>query len=144
MATLIGSPPRTCLSWATATSQGKGRSRVVLAGLEWAAALGVDALLTVPGDTPFIPRGWLPRWLLRQPARRAMGARTIWSHSGRSRAATNLRRLLSTPGRRDIAHFASAIGMRRIDFAVAKWDPFLNVNTPEDLALARTIAEGET
>ena len=56
----------------------------------------------------------------------------------------NLRRSLSTPGRRDIVYFASAIGMRRIDFAVAKWDPFLNVNTPEDLALARTIAEGET
>ena len=33
--------------------------------------------------------------------------------------------------------------MRRVDFPVAKWDPFLNVNTPEDLALARAIAEGE-
>src|SRR4029077_4702387 len=29
----------------------------VLAGLDWAASLGADALLTVPGDTPFIPQG---------------------------------------------------------------------------------------
>ena len=35
--------------------------------------------------------------------------------------------------------------MRRVDFPAAKWDPFLNVNTPEDLAAARAIAEkGET
>ncbi len=34
--------------------------------------------------------------------------------------------------------------MRQVDFAVAKWDPFLNVNTPEDLALTRAIAEEET
>ena len=39
--------------------------------------------------------------------------------------------------------FAAAIGMRRVDFAVAKWDPFLNVNTPEDLTLARAIAEAD-
>ena len=47
-------------------------------------------------------------------------------------------------GPRDIARFAAGIGMRRVDFAVAKWDPFLNVNTPEDLAAARALAEGET
>jgi molybdenum cofactor guanylyltransferase len=52
--------------------------------------------------------------------------------------------VLSAPGRRDIARFAAGIGMRRVDFAVAKWDPFLNVNTPDDLAAARAIAAGET
>jgi hypothetical protein len=36
-----------------------------------------------------------------------------------------------------------AIGTRRVDFAVAKWDPFLGVSTPEDLALTRAIAETE-
>ena len=50
--------------------------------------------------------------------------------------------MLAVPGRRDVAHFAATIGMRRVDFPAAKWDPFLNVNTPEDLAAARAIAEG--
>ena len=43
-----------------------------------------------------------------------------------------------------LGRFAAGIGMRRVDFAVAKWDPFLNVNTPEDLAAARALAQGET
>jgi molybdopterin-guanine dinucleotide biosynthesis protein A len=55
-----------------------------------------------------------------------------------------LRRLFSAPGRRDVTHFARSIGMRRVDFPVAKWDAFMNVNTPEDLTVARTIAEEET
>jgi molybdenum cofactor guanylyltransferase len=123
---------------------GEGPLAGVLAGLEWAAALGADALLTVPGDTPFIPRR-LAVALAPPPACAASNGRAhhlvaLWPLTCRD----DLRRLLSTPGRRDIAHFASAIGMRRIDFAVTKWDPFLNVNTPEDLALARTIAEDET
>jgi molybdenum cofactor guanylyltransferase len=123
---------------------GEGPLAGLLAGLEWAAALGADALLTVPGDTPFIPPG-LAAALAPPPACAASNGRVhhlvaLWPLTCRD----DLRRLLTTPGRRDIAHFASAIGMRRIDFAIAKWDPFLNVNTLEDLALARTIAEGET
>jgi molybdopterin-guanine dinucleotide biosynthesis protein A len=115
----------------------------VLAGLDWAAALGAGALLTVPGDTPFIPAG-LAAALAPAPACAASNDRphylvALWPVSCRG----DLRRLLSTPGRRDVAHFAAQIGMRRVDFPAAKWDPFLNVNTPEDLAKARAIAEGE-
>ena len=51
---------------------------------------------------------------------------------------------LTAPGRRDVVSFSDHIGMRRVDFLVAKWDPFLNVNTPDDLAAARAIAEGDT
>ena len=123
--------------------QGEGPLAGVLAGLDWAATLGVDALLTVPGDTPFIPAG-LAAALTPTPACAASNGRAhnlvaLWPVACRG----ELRRLLSAPGRRDIVHFARAIGMRRVDFAVAKCDPFLNVNTPEDLALARAIAEAE-
>lgn len=123
--------------------QGEGPLAGVLAGLDWAATLGVDALLTVPGDTPFIPAG-LAAALTPPPACAASNGRAhhlvaLWPVACRG----ELRRLLSAPGRRDIVHFARAIGMRRVDFAVAKCDPFLNVNTPEDLALARAIAEAE-
>ena len=122
---------------------GQGPLAGLLAGLDWAAALGADALLTVPGDTPFVPPG-LAAALAPPPACAASNGRlhhlvALWPITCRD----NLRQLLSARGRRDIAHFAGAIGMRRVDFTVAKWDPFLNVNTPEDLALARAIAEAE-
>ncbi len=123
---------------------GEGPLAGVLAGLDWAAGLGADALLTVPGDTPFIPRG-LASALAPAPACAASNGRphplvALWPVGCRD----DLRRLLSVPGRRDVGHFARSIGMRRVDFPVSKWDAFLNVNTPDDLAIARTIAEGET
>lgn len=123
---------------------GEGPLAGVLAGLEWAAGLGAGTLLTVPGDTPFIPRG-LAAALAPAPACAASNGRlhplvALWP----VRCRDELRRLLSAAGRRDVAHFAQSIGMRRVDFPVAKWDAFMNVNTPDDLTVARTIAEGET
>lgn len=123
---------------------GQGPLAGLLAGLEWAAGLGADTLLTVPGDTPFIPSG-LAAALSPAPACAASNGRlhplvALWPVGCRDA----LRQLLSAPGRRDVAHFARSIGMRRVDFPAAKWDAFMNVNTPDDLAIARTIAEGET
>jgi molybdenum cofactor guanylyltransferase len=115
----------------------------VLAGLDWAASLDAGALLTVPGDTPFIPTN-LAAALAPAPACAASNDRphylaALWPIACRA----DLRLLLSTPGRRDVANFATRIGMRRVDFPAAKWDPFLNVNTPDDLAVARAIAEAK-
>jgi molybdenum cofactor guanylyltransferase len=123
---------------------GEGPLAGVLSGLDWAATLDADVLLTVPGDTPFIPRG-LAAALAPAPACAASNGRphhlvALWPVARRD----DLRELLSSPGRRDVADFASLIGMRRVDFPVTKWDPFMNVNTPEDLAAARAIAEGKT
>ncbi len=124
--------------------QGEGPLAGVLAGLDWAATVGADALLTVPGDTPFVPAG-LAAALAPPPACASSNGRAhhlvaLWPVACRG----ELRRVLSAPGRRDIARFAHAIAMRRVDFPAAKWDPFLNVNTPEDLAAARAIAERKT
>ncbi len=123
---------------------GEGPLAGVLAGLDWAAALHADALLTVPGDTPFVPSG-LATALTPPPACAATGDRAhhlvaLWPVACRD----DLRRLLSVPGRRNVEHFARLIGMRRVDFPLAKWDAFVNVNTPEDLARARSIAERGT
>ena len=60
---------------------GEGPLAGVLAGLDWAAGLGVDALLTVPGDTPFIPPGWprrsLPASLRGEQRARAPSGRAL-------------------------------------------------------------------
>ena len=118
---------------------GEGPLAGVLAGLDWAAGLGAEALLTVPGDTPFIPHG-LATALAPPPACAASGGRThhlvaLWPTDCRAR----LRALLAAPGRRDMAHFSRMIGTRPVDFPVAKWDPFMNINTPADLAAAQAI-----
>jgi molybdopterin-guanine dinucleotide biosynthesis protein A len=122
---------------------GQGPLAGVLAGLDWAAGVGADALLTVPGDTPFVPHG-LAAALAPEPACAASNGRAhhlvaLWPVACRD----ELRQMLSAPGRRDVFSFADRIGMRRVDFPAAKWDAFFNVNTPEDLAAARAIAEGE-
>ena len=122
---------------------GEGPLAGLLAGLEWAASVACDTLLTVPGDTPFVPPG-LVAALEPAPACAASGGRlhhlvALWPVGCRDR----LHALLSQPGRRDIAGFARAIGMRRVDFPATPCDPFLNVNTPEDLAAARAIAQAD-
>ena len=122
---------------------GQGPLAGLLAGLDWARELGAGALLSVPGDTPFIPSD-LAIALTPPPACAASRGQphhlvALWPTDCRD----ELRRLLTVPGRRDIAHFARRIGMRLVDFSATEWDPFLNVNTPGDLAAARAIAEGE-
>ena len=118
----------------------------VLAGLTWAASIGADALLTVPGDTPFIPRG-LAELLAPAPACVASQGRThhliaLWPASVRNA----LRACLAEPGPRHVARFAESAGMREVDFPPSAWDPFINVNTAEDLAAARACHQvfGET
>lgn len=114
----------------------------VLAGLEWAHGVGATALLTVPGDTPFIPAD-LAAALTPAPAFAASGGRhhhtiALWPVQARIALRTHL----SQPGPRDVARFGAAIGMRPVAFSADPWDPFLNVNTPADLETAR-IRVGE-
>ena len=112
----------------------------VLAGLDWAASLGMTALLTAPGDTPFLPRG-LATWLAHAPSCISSGGHrhhliALWPVD----CAAALRDLLSVPGPRRVAHFADRIGMRYAEYPVRTGDPFANVNTRDDLADARAKA----
>ena len=122
---------------------GQGPLAGVLAGLDWAAGRGAGALLTVPGDTPFIPRDLAAR-LAPAPACAASGGRVhhlvaLWPVAARAA----LRSRLAADGPRKVAVFAATVGLRVVAFADEDQpcDPFLNVNTPEDLARARRMLE---
>ncbi len=120
---------------------GRGPLAGVLAGLDWAARHRGRALLTVPGDTPFVPAG-LAAALAPAPACAASAGRrhplvALWPISIRD----ELRRVLSVPGSRSAGRFAEAIGMRQVVFSAEPRDPFLNVNTQADLTAARAHAE---
>jgi molybdenum cofactor guanylyltransferase len=120
--------------------QGQGPLAGLLAGLRWAASLGMTSLLTAPGDTPFLPPDLATRLHPAPCCASSHGRRhhlvALWPVS----CANTLYSVLATPGSRRVADFAERIGMHYADFSVPRGDPFANVNTPGELAQARSIA----
>lgn len=115
---------------------GRGPLAGVLVGLEWAASLGAGTLLTIPGDTPFVPAG-VAAALAPAPACAAAGGLSqhlvgLWPVD----ASSALRNFLDGPGPHSVHRFAPAIGVRVVVFADADHQ-FRNINTPGDLAGAR-------
>ncbi|MGI4746739.1 MAG: molybdenum cofactor guanylyltransferase [Janthinobacterium lividum] len=121
----------------------------LLRGLDWAAGHGAKVLLTVPGDTPFIPADLL-RALLPAPSVAVSDRRhhlvASWPVAWRDRLAQHLDGLDPTAGRRayGVLAFAGPLGMREVSFASDPIDPFFNVNTPEDRDRAETIFSART
>jgi molybdopterin-guanine dinucleotide biosynthesis protein A len=121
--------------------QGRGPLAGVLAGLDWAASLGKQALLTAPGDTPFLPRGLAAALspapcCVRGDNGRVHYLTALWPVA----CAEDLRSFLSSEGTSRVGNFARRIDMRYVEFAVRQSDPFANVNTVEDLEAARKRA----
>lgn len=111
----------------------------VAAGLVWAEAEGAEALLTVPGDTPFVPADLAGR-LAPAPSWAASGGVVhplvaLWPTT----ASPVLAAWLRDGGDLRVRAFGCEIGMRRVAFADAP-DPFLNINTPSDLIAAQIRA----
>lgn len=117
----------------------------VLAGLDWATGLGARALVTVSGDTPFLPVDLVAR--LDAPGGLTLAAShapdgalrrhptvALWPTDLRD----TLRQVLAT-GERRMGRCLPALGAREVVFS-GKPDPFFNINTPQDLALAETLA----
>jgi molybdopterin-guanine dinucleotide biosynthesis protein A len=116
---------------------GHGPLAGILAGLDWAAALGMTNLLTAPGDTPFLPRGLAAR-LRPAPCGVISGGRrhhliALWPVG----CADTLRAWLSVPGPRNAGLFGEHMQMRHVEYDVRDGDRFVNVNTPDELDQAR-------
>ncbi|WP_323989754.1 MULTISPECIES: molybdenum cofactor guanylyltransferase [Nguyenibacter] len=125
---------------------GTGPLAGVLAAMDWAAGLGCDAVLTVPGDTPFVPRD-LPAALAPAPAVAVSAGRrhhlvALWPVAARDALRARLAALPPDGPRAafGVRAFAVTIGMRDVDFSARPFDPFHNVNTPADLAEADRLA----
>lgn len=116
---------------------GEGPLAGLRAGLDWAAAQGAEALVSLATDTPFLPRDLV--------ARLAETGGLAHAHSfGRDHYTAALWPLAHRP--RIAALFAT--GERRMrpcleGAAVVRFDttpdPFFNLNTPEDLARAEAL-----
>ena len=123
----------------------------ILAGLDWLAEQnnGIEWLLSVPGDCPFLPDDLVERLHI---ARVKMGAGVplACARSGEWRhpvvglwplaLRADLRKALVEEGLRKIEVWTARHGVAVADWPVEPVDPFLNVNTPEDAARAERIA----
>jgi molybdopterin-guanine dinucleotide biosynthesis protein A len=115
---------------------GKGPLAGVAAGLAWAQGLGAEALLTIPVDTPFVPKEFCQAL---QPAP------SVACYAGRQHHLAALWQVdflpaleafLREPGSYKVRDVLAFMGARAVDFA-GDMDPFLNINTPADLAAAQ-------
>lgn len=122
----------------------------VLAGLDWAAKQGAETIVTAAADTPFFPADLVPQLLLASdgmehplvlsatpdPARGRVRHPTfgLWPVALRD----DLRAALQD-GLRKVVLWTDAHQGREALFPVTTFDPFFNVNTPEDLARAEAL-----
>ena len=117
---------------------GEGPIAGLCSALAFAADGGIGSVLTISCDTPFLPED-LPQRLLeagRPAAVASSGGRlhpscTLW----RTEAAEQLPGYLAA-GRSSLRGFAAAVGMAEVAWPVEPFDPFFNINTGDDLAIA--------
>ena len=120
----------------------------VLAGLDWAAEQGADAIVTAAADTPFFPCDLVPQLLLRSEgmAHPLVLAATPDAKRGQARHPTfglwpvalrNDLRAALQGGLRKVVLWTDQHGGREALFPDEA--AFFNVNTPDDLARAEEM-----
>jgi molybdopterin-guanine dinucleotide biosynthesis protein A len=127
----------------------------VLAGLDWAHAQGADSVVTVAADTPFFPLDLVSRFLTVSGGMKAplVLAAThdsdgkTWRHPTFGLWPVTLRNNLRdhlVAGLRKVIQWSEKHQGREAIFETVPFDPFFNINTPEDLKSAeRMLKEGE-
>ena len=121
----------------------------VLAGLDWAAGIGAQAIVTAAADTPFFPRDLAARLVAAAgPSGLCLAASP--DDTGRMQrhptfglwpvALRDDLRAALTGGLRKIVLWTDGHGAGTAAFPSDPFDPFFNVNTPDDLALAEILA----
>ena len=124
----------------------------ILAGLDWVAASrpGIEWVVSVPGDCPFLPRDLVARL---HAARTTEAKPLACAHSGdwrhpvvalwRVALREDLRHALIVEDLRKIEVWTARHGVALADWPTEPVDPFFNVNTPEDVAMATRLAASE-
>jgi molybdopterin-guanine dinucleotide biosynthesis protein A len=121
----------------------------VLAGMEWALAAGFADVVTVPTDSPFVPTDLVARL---QAGRAEAFAEVACARSGGqvhpvcglfpARLAPALREALVGENLRRMERWIARFRAVYVDFDAAPVDPFMNINTPDELAAAERLVMG--
>jgi len=121
----------------------------VLAGLDWAAGQGAGAIVTAAADTPFFPRDLVTQLqAVAGASGLALAASTdadgrVWRQPTFGLWPVALRddlRAALTGGLRKIVLWTDGHGAGQAVFPSDPFDPFFNVNTPDDIARAEALA----
>ncbi len=122
----------------------------ILAALEWASLHRptIEWVVSVPADTPLIPTDLVRRL---HESRQEEGQRLACASSGSQDHFViglwpvwlryDLRQSLVETEIRRVESWARLHGMTRTEWPMTPSDPFFNINTPEDLAKARSFIE---
>lgn len=124
----------------------------VLAGMDWAADNGFQSLISVAADTPFFPEDLAEKLQTGAQMKKLPLAMAVTygdaDRDGFSRHPTfglwdvslrnDLRKALNE-GVRKVVQWTSAKGCANVVFDVQEFDPFFNVNRPEDMARAELM-----
>ena len=122
----------------------------VLAGMDWAASLGADSVISVAADTPFFPRDLVERLQAAAgPSGLALAASPdetgkLWHHPTFGLWPVALRddlREALKGGLRKVVLWTDKHGAGTASFASSPFDPFFNINTPEDIEAAEELVE---
>lgn len=114
----------------------------ILSALLWAGVAGAARVVTIAGDTPFLPRDLVARF--KQAAEGPQIA--VATSGGRTHPtaaswpvflATPLARFLTDQASRRVLTFIEQHPHVCVDFSMDGGDPFFNVNTPDDLVEAQ-------
>ncbi|MDT9598786.1 molybdenum cofactor guanylyltransferase [Sphingosinicella rhizophila] len=114
--------------------------------LRHAVREGLDAILTLPCDTPLLPRD-LPERLkhalaLPSEAAVARSGERLHPSCGLWRASASVRIENYLQRRASLRGFAEELGAVIVAWPVQPYDPFFNVNTEDDLAAAENLLKG--
>ncbi len=122
----------------------------VLAGMDWAAGIGAEAVISVAADTPFFPRDLVERLQAAAgPSGLALAASPdetgkLWHHPTFGLWPVALRddlREALKGGLRKVVLWTDKHGAGTASFASSPFDPFFNINTPEDIEAAEELVE---
>jgi molybdenum cofactor guanylyltransferase len=118
----------------------------VLAGLDWAAGKGFVLIVTAATDTPFLPRDLVSRFC--EGVRASEAQLAVAASGGRHHPVfglwpcalrEDLRRTMTEEGTRKVEDWTKRHRLAAIAFEDQPYDPFFNVNRPEDVAEAEII-----
>jgi len=118
----------------------------ILAGMRWCEtnAPTCKYVLSVAADTPFFPNSFADRLIAEIPVED--GAIALASSDNRRHPvfglwsislADDLHKFLVDEENRKVMLFVERYPNHLVDFEITDTDPFFNVNTPEDLAIAQ-------
>ena len=120
----------------------------VLAGLDWAAGLGAEAIVTAAADTPFFPRDLAER-LQAAAGPSGLSLAASPDETGRLQrhptfglwpvALRHDLRAALAGGLRKIVIWTDGHGAGTAVFDSQPFDPFFNINTPEDIVTAEAL-----